>query len=124
MPIISIGLYMVYSQTFYYIASYSNHRKILIAMNEPLIKSTLFVLACFEKHAFCSSIQLCVLLSHYLCFISFLYLYLYVLGDDVSISWGFLMRTKLVCVLIHIIIKAEVGTVKHVLTIFNPSCNV
>ena len=31
---------------------------------------------------FGSGIQLCVLLSPYLCFISFLYLDIYVLGDD------------------------------------------
>ena len=35
---------------------------------------------------FCSGIQLYVLLSAYLCFISFLYLDLYVLGDDALIS--------------------------------------
>ena len=35
---------------------------------------------------FCSDIQFYVLLSHNLCFISFLYLDLYVLCDDVSIS--------------------------------------
>ena len=35
---------------------------------------------------FCSGIQFYVLLSPYLCFISFLYLDLYVLGDDAWIS--------------------------------------
>ena len=35
---------------------------------------------------FCSGIQLYVLLSPYFCFISFLYLDLYVLGDDLLIS--------------------------------------
>ena len=35
---------------------------------------------------FCSCIQLYLLLSPYLCFISFLYLDLYVLGDDAMIS--------------------------------------
>ena len=35
---------------------------------------------------FCSSIQFYLLLSPYLCFISFLYLDLYVLGDDAMIS--------------------------------------
>ena len=34
---------------------------------------------------FCSGIQFYLLLSSYLCFISFLYLYLYVLGDDAFI---------------------------------------
>ena len=35
---------------------------------------------------FCSSIQFYLLLSPYLCFITFLYLDLYVLGDDALIS--------------------------------------
>ena len=35
---------------------------------------------------FCSGIQFYVLLSPYLCFISFLYLDLYALGDDAWIS--------------------------------------
>ena len=35
---------------------------------------------------FCSGIQLYLLLSPYLCFISLLYLDLYVLGDDAVIS--------------------------------------
>ena len=35
---------------------------------------------------FCSGIQFYVLLSPYICFISFLYLALYVLGDDACIS--------------------------------------
>ena len=34
----------------------------------------------------CSDIQFYLLLSHYLCFISLLYLDLYVLGDDALIS--------------------------------------
>ena len=37
---------------------------------------------------FCFSIQFYVLLSPYLCFISFLYLDLYVFGDDALISYG------------------------------------
>ena len=44
--------------------------------------------------SFCSGIQFYLLLSPYLCFISLLYLDLYVLGDDALISWGFLMQTK------------------------------
>ena len=40
---------------------------------------------------FCSSIQFYLLLSPYLCFISFLYLDLYVLGDDAMISKGSFM---------------------------------
>ena len=37
---------------------------------------------------FCSGIQFYLLLSPYLCFISFLYLDLYVLGADALINWG------------------------------------
>ena len=51
---------------------------------------------------FCSSIQFYILLSPYLCFISFLYLDLFVLGDDALISYGSHMQTKHICVLIHI----------------------
>ena len=43
-----------------------------------------------------------LLLSPYLCFISLLYLELYVLGDDALISKGYFMQTKYLCVLIHI----------------------
>ena len=51
---------------------------------------------------FCSRIQFYLLLSPYLCFISLLYLDLYVLGDDVLISKGSFMQTKHLCVWIHI----------------------
>ena len=51
---------------------------------------------------FCSGIQFYLLLSPYLCFISFLYLDLYVIGDDALISSGSFMQTKHLCVLIHI----------------------
>ena len=61
---------------------------------------------------FCSDIQLYVLSSPYLCFISFLYLYLYVFGDYASISYVSSIPNKHLCVLIHIRIKGEVGTVK------------
>ena len=43
---------------------------------------------------FCSGIQFYLLLSPYLCFISLLYLDLYVLGDDALISKGSFMQTK------------------------------
>ena len=43
-----------------------------------------------------------VFLSPYLCFISFLYLDLYVLGDDEWISKGSFMQTKHLFVSIHI----------------------
>ena len=58
---------------------------------------------------FCSGIQFYLLSSPYLCFISLLYLYLYVLGDDALISKGSFMQIKYLCVLIHIRIKGEVG---------------
>ena len=51
---------------------------------------------------FCSGIQFYFLLSPYLCFISLLYLDLYVLEDDALIGYGSFMQTKYLCVLIHI----------------------
>ena len=63
---------------------------------------------------FYSGIQLYIPLSPYLCFISFLYLDLYLLGDDTSISYGSFVRTKHIFVLIHIRNKGEVGTIKLV----------
>ena len=51
---------------------------------------------------FCSGIQFNLPLSPYPCFISLLYLDLYVLGDDTLISLGSFMQTKYLCVLIHI----------------------
>ena len=50
----------------------------------------------------CSGIQFYLLLSPYLCFISLLYLDLYVPGDDALIVRGSFMQTKHLCVLIHI----------------------
>ena len=50
----------------------------------------------------CSSIQFYLLLSPYLCFVSLLFLDLYVLGEDALISKGSFMQTKYLCVLIHI----------------------
>ena len=49
------------------------------------------------------------MLSPYLCFISFLYLDLYVLGDDALISYGSFMQNKHLYVLIYIFTKGEVG---------------
>ena len=46
-------------------------------------------------------------------FISFLYLDLYVLGDDIMISFEYFMRTKQLCVLINIRIKGKIGIIKH-----------
>ena len=51
---------------------------------------------------FCSGIQFYLLLSPYLCFISLLYLDLYVLGDDALISYGSFMQTQHLCDLIRI----------------------
>ena len=44
---------------------------------------------------FCSRIQFYLLLSPYLCFISFLYLDLYVLGDDTLFSLGSLYANRI-----------------------------
>ena len=55
-----------------------------------------------------------LMLSPYLCCISFLYLDFYVLGDDAWISLGSYMQTKHLCVLVHILTKGEVGAVKQV----------
>ena len=60
----------------------------------------------YQLDFFCSGIQFYLLLSPYLCFISLLYLDLYVLGDDALISKGSFMQTKILCVLIHICSKA------------------
>ena len=49
---------------------------------------------------FCSGIQSYLLLSPYICFISLLYLDLYVLGDYALISYGSFMQIKHLCVLI------------------------
>ena len=46
---------------------------------------------------FCSGIQFYLLLSPYLCFISFLYLDCNVLGDEALISKGSFMQTKHLC---------------------------
>ena len=51
---------------------------------------------------FCSCIHFYLLLSPYVCFISLLYLNLYVLRDDALISSGSFMQTKYLCVLIQI----------------------
>ena len=61
---------------------------------------------------FCSGIQFYLLLSHYLCFVSFLYLDLYVLGYDalvgvlllLQICFCFVMR-EISCCLCQTVIK-------------------
>ena len=55
-------------------------------------------------------ILLYVLMRLYLCLSPFLYLDLFILGDDSWISYGSSMQTKHLCLLIHIRLKGEVGT--------------
>ena len=50
----------------------------------------------------CSGVQFCLLLGSCLCFVSFLYLGLYVLEDDALVSCCFFIQTKNLCVLIRI----------------------
>ena len=59
---------------------------------------------------FCSGFQLFVHLSPYICLISFLYLDLYVLGDDAWISKGPLMQSKHLCVLIASELRVDFAT--------------
>ena len=56
---------------------------------------------------FCSGIQFNLLLSPYPCFISLLYLDLYVLGD----CWGPFMQAGYLCVLVCVWVENEVGAV-------------
>ena len=63
---------------------------------------------------FCSGVQFNLLLSPCPCFISLLYLDLYVLGDDALISWGSFMRTRCLCVFVHIWVGGGVGAVEPV----------
>ena len=51
---------------------------------------------------FCSGIQFNLLLSPYPCFISLLYLDLYVLGGGALVGWGSFVQAGCLCVLIHI----------------------
>ena len=51
---------------------------------------------------FCSGVQFNLLLSPCPCFVSLLYLDLYVLGDGALVGWGSFVRAKCLCVLIHI----------------------
>ena len=64
--------------------------------------------------SFCSGIQLHYTVVSLSLIYLFLYLALYVLGDDTLISYGSYMRTKHLFFLISIIIMGKVGTVKHV----------
>ena len=58
---------------------------------------------------FCLVFSFIYFLSPYFWVISFLYLHLYVIGDDALISYGFFMPTKHLCVVIHIWTKGEAG---------------
>ena len=60
---------------------------------------------------FCSGIRFGLLLSPYPCFISLLYLDLYVLGDDALMGWGSFVRAKYLCVLIRVWVGGGVGAV-------------
>ena len=51
---------------------------------------------------FCSDIWFCLLLGPCLCFVSFLYLGLCVLGYGALVGWGSFTRAGHLCVLIHI----------------------
>ena len=63
---------------------------------------------------FAPLIQFYVLLNHYLCFTSFIYLDLYVFGDDALTSFGSFMQTKHLCALSHILTKGDDGAAKPV----------
>ena len=51
---------------------------------------------------FCSGVWFNLLLSPYPCFISLLYLDLYVLGDSALVGWVSFVQAGYLCVLIHI----------------------
>ena len=59
---------------------------VLILLKEPSRKKAPLSLHVTTEMHFCSGIQFYLLLSPYICFISFLYLDLYVLGDNALIS--------------------------------------
>ena len=70
---------------------------------------------------FCSGVQFYFLLSPYLCLVSLLCLDLYVLGDGALVGWGSFMRTRYLCVLIHIwvgVVLAPLDRFKHSSKIF------
>ena len=58
---------------------------------------------------FCSGVRFCLLLGPCFCFVSFLCLDLYVLGDDALVGWGSFVQAGHLCVLIHIRTEGEVG---------------
>ena len=76
--------------------NFSDHFKKIIKRHEKVG----YICWIYLLDFFCSGNQFYLLLSPYLCFISFLYLDLYVL-DDVLISKVSFMQTKHLCVFIH-----------------------
>ena len=86
-----------------------------------MARNSLWMLRLWYKDFFGSGFLFYLLLSPYLCFISFLYLHLYVLGDDALISKESYMQTKHLCVLIYIWTKGEVGAP---LNLFKPSSEI
>ena len=85
---------------------------ILIRWWGPVVLAVVRPTGVYLLDFFCSGNQCYLLLSPYLCFISF-YLLLspfYLLIYDALISYGSFMQTKLLCVLIHIWTKGEVGS--------------
>ena len=59
----------------------------------------------------CSGVWFCVLLGPCICFVSFYYLGLYVLGDNARVGWGSFMRAGHLCVLIHIWARLGVAVI-------------
>ena len=59
----------------------------------------------------CSSIQFNLLLGPCPCFVSLLYLDLFVLGDDALVGWGSFVQAKYLCVLVRVWVGGGVGTV-------------
>ena len=57
-----------------------------VISHDPSVTSMVYLTGVYLLDFFCSGIQFYLLLSPYLCFISLLYLDLYVLGDDALIS--------------------------------------
>ena len=63
---------------------------------------------------FCSGVQFNLLLGPCPCFVSLLYLDLYVLGDDALIGWGSFIRAGYLCVLVRVWVGGWVGAIEPV----------
>ena len=95
----------------------TEHTDVWFAWKTPLRHQTIahFEVICCS----CKGFQYCVTsnvhhsmhLSYCLCFISFVYLNFYILGDDTSISQGYFMQTKHLFALIQTRNKDVVATV-------------